>query len=135
MSNDEAPALGRVLSLKEVFAAEHARRDAEKRARDEALRLQQEEDLARAEQLHAILNADPEFLAVRDLELTLRRYTVAIEHHDYRIAAYFEAGRCHVTSADKRTSDGSRAPRSSQYVDTVEDALMVVAQYLADETR
>ena len=57
------------------------------------------------------------------------------DHADYRIAAYFENGQVSVTSADKRTATSSAAPRKQQFVDTVEDALLVMAQFLADETR
>ena len=47
-----------------------------------------------------------------------------------------EAGKANVTSADKRTSaPGSTAPRKRETVDTVADALRVMAQYLVDETR
>ena len=124
------------LSLKDAFEAEYAKRQAERRARDEAERKQQEEDLARATELHDLLAADPEFLAKHGLAVDRRRYTVSLDHDNYRIAAYFEAGRASVTSADKRMSaPGSAAPRKQESVDSVEAALTVMAQFLADETR
>ena len=95
----------------------------------------QAEDLARAAALEAALAEDPGFLSSKGLELTRRRYTVTLDHADYRIAAYFEDGRCSVTSADKRTATSSAAPRKQQFVESVEDALLVMAQFLADETR
>ena len=124
------------LSLKDAFEAEYAKRQAERRARDEAERKQQEEDLARATELHDLLAADPAFLAKHGLAVDRRRYTVSLDHEHYRIAAYFEAGRASVTSADKRTTaPGSVAPRKQLSVETVEEALQVMAQFLADETR
>jgi hypothetical protein len=108
---DKAPAL----SLKDAFEVEFARREMERRKRDEEERRQQEEDLARAEQLLTALNADPEFL---------------------NIQAYFEAGKASVTAADKRTATTSTAaPRKQQTVESVEEALAVIAQFLVDETR
>jgi hypothetical protein len=126
----------KTLSLKEAFEVEFARREAERRAREEAERLQQEQDLAQATALYEALSADPDFLAKRGLTVDRRRYTVSLDHADFRIAAYFESGRASVTSADKRTTaPGSVAPRKQQSVESVEDALGVMAQYLADETR
>lgn len=123
------------MNLKTAFEAEHARRDAERRAREEAELQRQAEDLARAESLEKALATEPGFLAERGIELSRRRYTVQLDHADYRIAAYFENGQVSVTSADKRTATSSAAPRKQQFVDTVEDALLVMAQFLADETR
>ena len=126
----------RALSLKDAFEVEFARREMERRKRDEAERKQQEEDLARATQLEAALQADPEFLAKRDLVVDRRRYTVSLDHRDFRLAAYFEAGKASVTAADKRTaSTSTAAPRKQQTVETVEEALAVMAQFLVDETR
>jgi hypothetical protein len=128
------PASG--LSLKDAFEVEHARREMERRSREDAERRQQEEDLARAEELLNLLSADKAFLAKHDLTVDQRRYTVSLDHADFRIAAYFEAGKANVTSADKRTTaPGSTAPRKRESVDTVADALRVMAQYLVDETR
>lgn len=124
------------LSLKAAFEAEYAKRQAERREREEAERKQQEADLAHATELHELLAADEEFLAGRGLTVDRRRYTVSIDHEHYRIQAYFEAGRASVTSADKRTTaPGSAAPRKQETVESVEDALRVMAQFLADETR
>ncbi|HMP61907.1 MAG TPA: hypothetical protein PKA17_02190 [Phenylobacterium sp.] len=123
------------MNLKAAFEAEHARRDAERRAREEADLQRQAEDLARAEALEAVLAAEPAFLAEREISLSRRRYTVQLDHADYRIVAYFEDGQISVTSADKRTATSSAAPRKQQFVDTVDDALLVMAQFLADETR
>ena len=124
------------LSIKDAFEAEQARRDAMRREKEDAERRQQEEDLARAEELEGALRADAGFLAEHELTLERRRYTVNLDHAEFRIAAYFEAGAASVTSADKRdVHPGAAAPRKHESVDTVADALRVMAQYLADETR
>lgn len=127
----------KALTLKDAFEVEYARREMERRKRDEAERKQQEEDLARATQLLDALEADPEFLHARHLTADRRRYTVSIDHADYRIAAYFEAGKASVTLSDKRTpaTPGTVAPRKQQTVESVEEALAVMAQFLVDETR
>ena len=125
----------RLMSIRRAFEAEHARRDAIRHAREEAERRQQEEDLARATQLHEALAEDEGFLREKGLSLGLRRYTVSLNHDDFLIDAYFEAGAISVRSADKRTATTSTAaPRKQQAVDTVEEALELMAQYLADET-
>jgi len=124
------------LSLRDAFEAEQARREAARREREDAERRQQEQDLARAEELEAILRADATFLAERQLVLDRRRYTVSLDHLDFRIAAYFEAGQASVTAADKRsTLPGASAPRKREQVDTVAEALAIMAQFLADEFR
>ena len=124
------------LSLKDAFETEFARRQMERRAREEAERKQQEADLAGAEALHAALTADGDFLAAKGLSVDIRRYTVTLDHADFRIAAYFEAGKANVTTADKRTANpGSTALRKRETAESVEDALKVMAQFLADETR
>jgi hypothetical protein len=124
------------LSLKDAFEAEQTRREAQRRDKEDAERKQQEEDLARAEELEGALRADAGFLADHGLKLDRRRYTVSLDHADFRIAAYFEAGKASVTAADKRaTLPGSAALRKQEIVDTVADALRVMAQYLADENR
>jgi hypothetical protein len=123
-------------SLKDAFETEFARRELERRARDEAIRKQQESDLAAAQALHAAVAADGDFLADQGLAGDIRRYTVSLDHKDYRIAAYFEGGKASVTLSDKRTaSPGSPTPRKQEIVESVEDALKVMAQFLADETR
>jgi hypothetical protein len=123
------------LSLKAAFDDERVRREAARRTREDAERRQQEEDLARAEELESALRVDAAFLSDHALTLDRRRYTVSLDHADFRIAAYFEAGRASVTSADKRTAHpGATAPRKQESVDTVPDALRVMAQFLADET-
>ena len=124
------------LSLKDAFETEFARRELERRARDEAERQQQELDLANAEALFAALTADPNFLVAHELTADRRRYTVSLDHRNYRIAAYFEAGQASVTSADKRTSTpGLASPRKQEAAESVEDALRLMAQFLADEAR
>jgi hypothetical protein len=125
-----------VLSLKDAFDLEYARREMERRKREEAERQQQEEDLSRATELLAALQADNEFLHTRRLTADRRRYTVSIDHDDFRIAAYFEAGKATVTLSDKRTpaTPGTVAPRKQQVVESVEEALAVMAQFLVDET-
>ena len=126
----------KALSLKEACEVEFARREMERRSREEAERKQQEEDLTRATQLEAALRADGDFLAKRELVVDRRRYTVSLDHRDFRLAAYFEAGKASVTAADKRTaSTSTAAPRKQLTVDTVEEALAVMAQFLVDETR
>jgi hypothetical protein len=124
------------LSLRDAFEAEQARREAVRREKEDAERRQQEQDLARAEELEVALRADATFLAERKLVLDRRRYTVSLDHLDFRIAAYFEAGQASVTAADKRsTLPGASAPRKREQVDTVAEALNVMAQFLADEFR
>jgi len=126
----------KALSLKDAFETEYARREMERRARDDAERKQQEQDLANAQALHAAVSADGKFLNDRGLSADLRRYTVSLDHAHYRVAAYFEGGKASVTLSDKRTtSPGSAAPRKQETVESVEDALKVMAQFLADETR
>ncbi|WP_374468478.1 hypothetical protein [Phenylobacterium sp.] len=126
----------KALSLKDAFEVEFARREMERRKRDEAERRQQEADLANAEALFNALSGDPEFLAKHHLSVDRRRYTVNIDHENFRIAAYWEAGKGSVTSSDKRTTlPGSAAPRKQETVESVEDALRVMAQFLVDETR
>jgi hypothetical protein len=124
------------LSLKAAFEVEHARREVERRQREDAERRQQEEDLGRAEQLYDALVADPAFLAAHGLTVDWRRYTVSLDNAEFRIAAYFEAGQASVTASDKRTaSSGTPSPRKQEMVNGVADALSVMAQYLVDETR
>jgi hypothetical protein len=127
----------RTLSLKDAFDVEYARREMERRKRDEAERKQQEEDLERATQLLEALEADPGFLSERNLAVDRRRYTVSVDHQDFRIAAYFEAGKATVTLSDKRTpaTPGAVAPRKQQTVESLEEALAVMAQFLVDESR
>jgi len=126
----------KTLSLKDAFETEFARREVERCAREDAERQQQEQDLASAQALHAAVSDDRKFLADRGLSADLRRYTVSLDHAHYRVAAYFEGGKASVTLSDKRTtSPGSAAPRKQETVESVEDALKVMAQFLADETR
>ena len=132
-SSVESKASG--LSLKAAFEAELTRRDAERHAREEAERRQAEADLDRAAQLESMLGADPDFLRERGVSLERRRYTVVLEHPDFRIQTYFEAGVGTVTALDKRSATTSGAPRKQQAVESVEDALLVMAQFLADEIR
>jgi len=125
-----------IMTLKDAFETEFARRETERRQREEAERKQQEADLAGAKALYEAVSADGDFLRKRALAADLRRYTVSLDHKLFRIAAYFEAGRATVTLSDKRTaSPGSTAPRKQETVESVEDALKVMAQFLADETR
>ena len=121
------------VSLAKAFEAEQARRDDERRAREEAERKQQEEDLGRAEELQSLLAQDQPFLAAKGLTLDRRRYTVTLDHSDFRISAYFEAGKAVVRAADKRSTISGAAPRKEQFVESVEDAVLVMAQFLADE--
>ena len=81
------------LSLKAEFQAEYDRRIQERREREEAERRQHELDLANATELCELLSADKAFLAEHGLAVDQRRYSVSIDLANYRIAAYFEAGR------------------------------------------
>lgn len=123
------------LSLRHAFEVEQARREAERFAREEADRRQQEEDLSRAEQLYDALIGDPLFLATHNLAVDWRRYTVLLESPDFRIRTYFEAGQATVSVGDKRNVavTATPSPLKSQDVDSVADALRAVAQFLADE--
>ena len=124
------------MTLKDAFETEFARREAERREREEAERKQQEQDLANAEALYAAATADPKFLAERELIADRRRYTVSLDHKNFRIAAYFEAGAASVTLSDKRSAmAGAATPRKQETAQSVEDALKVMAQFLADEAR
>ena len=60
------------ITLRTAFEAEHARREAESRARWEAERQRQEADHAKALALHDILAADPEFLAAKLASMWVR---------------------------------------------------------------
>ncbi len=123
------------LSLRHAFEVEQARREAERYAREEADRRQQEEDLGSAEQLYDALISDPAFLRQHGLTVDWRRYSVHLENPDFRIRTYFEAGRATITVGDKRNVAvaSSPAPLKSEQADSVADALQVVAQFLADE--
>jgi hypothetical protein len=126
----------KTLTLKDAFETEFARREMERRERDEAERRQQEQDLANAEALFAAVTTDPDFLVKRELIADRRRYTVSLDHKNFRVAAYFEAGKAAVTLSDKRSATtGTAAPRKQESVEGVEEALKVMAAFLADETR
>ena len=123
------------LSLRHAFQVEQARREAERYAREEADRRQQEEDLSRAEQLYDALICDPAFLAAHKLTIDWRRYSVHLESADFRIRAYFEAGVATITVGDKRNVavSATPAPLKSEQAESVAEALQVVARFLADE--
>ena len=123
------------LSLRHAFEVEQARREAERYAREEADRRQQEADLHSAEQLYDALISDPDFLRAHGLTVDWRRYSVHLETADFRIRAYFEAGVATITVGDKRNVavSATPAPLKSEQADSVAAALQVVAQYLADE--
>jgi hypothetical protein len=125
------------LSLRHAFEVEQARREAERYAREEADRLQQEQDLAAAEQLYDALISDPDFLRAHGLTVDWRRYAVALESPDFRIRAYFEAGVATVTTGDKRNVAvaATPAPLRRAEVEGVSEALRVVAEFLADEIK
>jgi hypothetical protein len=124
----------KALTLKDAFETEFARREMERRAKEEAMRKQQEADLAGADQLIAALNADPDFLKRHGLVADQRRYTVTLDHERFRISAYFESGAISITHSDKRISS-SGAPRRQETVHELPDALRLIAQFLVDETR
>jgi hypothetical protein len=123
------------LSLRHAFEVEQAKREAERYAREEAARLQQEQDLHSAEQLYDALISDPDFLRQQGLTVDWRRYSVHLENADFRIRTYFEAGRATITVGDKKSVAvaSSPAPLKSEQADSVAGALQVVAQFLADE--
>jgi hypothetical protein len=132
----DADTAQKALSLKEAFEREYARREMERRAKEEAERKQQEADVVGAEQLLAALAADPDFLKKHDLVADRRRYTVSLDHERFRISAYFENGVIAVTLSDKRSAPaGASVPRRQENVENVPDALRVVAQFLVEETR
>jgi len=122
-----------VLTLKDAFETEFARREMERRAREDAERQQQEADLAGAQALYEAATADGDFLAGHGLTADVRRYTVSLDHARFRIAAYFEGGKASVTLSDKRGA--AAAPRKQEIVENADDALQIMAQFLADETR
>lgn len=125
----------RTLTLRDAFETEFARREAERRTREAAERRQQDADLAGAAALHAAVGGDGAFLAQRGLTAELRRYTVSLDHADFRIAAYVEGGKVSVTQSDKRSATaGSAAPLKQEIVEGVDAALQVMARFLADET-
>ena len=123
------------MSFRQAFDAERLKRETDRRAREDAERARQEADEARSIELYEILAADPGFLAEKKLVLERSRYTVGLEHADFRLRAYFEDSQINLTSADKRSATTITAtPTKQQSVDSVEQALDVLAQYLADET-
>lgn len=125
----------KTLNLKDAFETEYARREMERRATEEAQRKQQEADLAAAETLFAAVSANAKFLKDKGLSADRRRYTVSLDHQRFRIAAYFEAGQAAISLADKRAATPGLAPRKQETADSVEDALRLIAQFLADEIR
>ena len=126
----------KALSLKDAFETEYARREMERRAKAEAERRRQEADMAGAEQLLAAVQDDPAFLEGHGLAADRRRYTVSLDHQRFRISAYFDSGAVAVTLSDKRpAAAGASVPRRQENVDSVPDALRVIAQYLVEETR
>jgi hypothetical protein len=136
MSAEKKPTAETSLSLKDAFETEYARREMERRAKEDAVRKQQEADLAGAGELLAALNADPAFLQSRGLVVDQRRFSVLLDHERFRISAYFENGSISVTHADKRAVPaGASAPRRQEIVHSLPDALRLIAQFLVDETR
>ena len=136
MSGRLKKAAAEPLSLKDAFETEFARRQMERRAREEAERRQQAQDLAGAEALEAALGADADFLQAHGLAADRRRYNVWLDHARFRISAYFEAGQVAVTLSDKRVAQSHAAPpRRQETAESVADALRLIAQFLVDETR
>ena len=135
MNRRANPSETSALSLRAAFEVERAKRDAERRQREEAERQQQESDLARSEELYDALIGDPNFLSAHGLTVDWRRYTVLLESAEFRIRAYFEAGEAVITIGDKRnvSAAGSPAPRKREVVNSVAEALRVVAEFLVDE--
>lgn len=126
----------KTMSFRRAFEAEHARRDAERHAKEEAERLQLERDLAQAQALYDLIAQDKAFLEEKGVTLELRRYTVNLSHQDFVIDTYFEDGDIRVRSADRRTATtNTGVPKKSAHVASVEEALDLMANYLADETQ
>lgn len=122
------------MSFQQAFETEQVRRERDRQAREDAERAQQEADHAQATALFEALNAESEFLNLRKLTLDRSRYAVTLDHAQFRLRAYFEAGDVSVTSGDKRDSMAtSAAPRKQATVKSVEEALNVLAQFLADD--
>ncbi len=122
------------MSFQHAFEAEQLRRERDRQAREDAERAQQEADHGRATLLFDALASEAAFLNSRSLVLDRTRYAVTLDHADYRLRAYFEDGEVSVTSADKRDlSATSAAPRKQAMVGSVEEALNMMAQLLADE--
>ena len=123
------------LSLRQAYKAEIDRREGDRLDREAKERAQQEADHAAASALYAALEGDPGFLGEHGLHLDRTRYAVILEHTDFRLRAYFEAGEASVTSADRRTATTPTAvPRKQAMAASVEEALILLAQFLADET-
>ena len=78
---------------------------------------------------------DPGFLAEHGLTVDWRRYTVILEGETFRLRTYFEAGKASVAIGDKRqvAPTGAASPLKREEVDSVADALRLMAQFLADE--
>jgi hypothetical protein len=123
------------LSLRQAFEVEMHRREAERIAREEMERAQQEADHAAASALYEALASDPDFLSERGLRLERTRYAVTLDHEAFRLRAYFEAGEASISSADKRTATTpTAAPRKQALATSVSGALDILAQFLADES-
>ena len=127
--------MSKTLSLRRAFDLEILRREDKRLAREERDRAQQEADHAAASALCDILASDPDFLRERGLKLERTRYAVTLDHPDFRLRAYFEAGEASVSSADKRTATTpTAAPRKQGVATSVSGALDLFAHYLADES-
>ena len=124
----------KALSLKDAYEKEHARREMERRKADEEMRARQAMDRAGVELLFAALNADPELLKDHDLTADRRGYQVMLDHQSCRIAPYFEGGLATVTHS-RRSSIGALTHPKQETAESVEDALRLIAQFLADEIR
>ena len=123
------------LSLRQAYKDEIGRREGERLDREAREHAQQEADHAAASALYAAIEGDPGFLSEHGLNLDRTRYAVILEHRDFRLRAYFEAGEASVTSADRRTATTPRAaPRKQAMAASVEEVLILLAQFLADET-
>jgi RNase H-fold protein (predicted Holliday junction resolvase) len=132
MSQDQKDS---AVSLRQSFFEELARREVARRAREDAERAQQEADNARAMALYNLLVSKGDFLREKGLVLDHTRYAVTLDHENFRLRAYFEDDKASVTSADKRnTAHMSAAPRKQETADSVEAAVELLAQYLADES-
>jgi hypothetical protein len=134
MSARPAKTPTKALTLKDAFETEFARRELERRAAEDAARVQQVKDLADAEVLYDALAADAEFLESRGLAADRRRYMVSLDHARFRVTAYFEGGAASITLSDKRAQPTS-GPRRQETAEDVADALRLIARILVDEIR
>ena len=124
----------KVVTLKDAYETEFARREMERRKADEELRARQAKDEAGVEALYAALRADGKFLKGHGLTADRRGFQAMVDHERFRIAASFENGQATVTCSHRSAAGALSGPRQAVAED-VEGALRLIAQFLADEIR